>query len=180
VGPHPRSDARSVRRVTIPLGAGAILATLARHMEIFLIVGSESGNAEMVGDVVKDALEQHGHTVETFRGGTLESARLADRGVILIVCSSTGIGDLPQNIEPFFHELAGTRPSLAHVRYGIVGLGDRNYKESFLGGPRKWDELLTELGARRIGARLELDATDNPAPDQDAVEWALPWVRSLA
>lgn len=149
-------------------------------MEIFLIVGSESGNAEMVGDCVRDALVQRGHTVETFRGGSLESARLPERGVVLIVCSSTGIGDLPQNIEPFFHELAGARPGLANVRYGMVGLGDRNYKESFLGGPKKWDALLAELGAHRVGERLELDATDNPAADEDAVAWVLPWLDTLA
>jgi MioC protein len=148
-------------------------------MEILLVVGSESGNAEMVGDVVKDTLEGRGHGVETFRGGSLESARLPERDVVLIVCSSTGIGDLPQNIEPFFHELSGTRPRLAGLRYGVIGLGDRNYKESFLGGPRKWDALLTELGATRVGDRLELDATDNPAPDQDAAEWVVPWVEGL-
>lgn len=148
-------------------------------MEIFLVVGSESGNAEMVGDVVKDALELKGHRVETFRGGSLSDARLHERGVVLIVCSSTGIGDLPQNIEPFFHQIEGERPSLVHLRYGVVGLGDRNYKESFLGGPRKWDALLTDLGAQRIGDRLELDATDNPAPDEDAVAWVLPWLERL-
>jgi MioC protein len=148
-------------------------------MEIFLVVGSESGNAEMVGDVVKDALEQRGHVVETFRGGSLEAARLAERDVVLLVCSSTGIGDLPQNIEPFFQEVSGTRPGLERVRYGVVGLGDRNYKESFLGGPRKWDALLSELGAQRIGDRLELDATDNPAPDEDAVAWVVPWLERL-
>jgi MioC protein len=133
----------------------------------------------MVGDVVKDALEQRGHAVETFRGGSVDDARLGDRGVVLIICSSTGIGDLPQNIEPFFHELSGTRPDLGHLRYGVVGLGDRNYKESFLGGPRKWDALLGELGAQRIGDRLELDATDNPAPDEDAVAWVVPWLDRL-
>jgi MioC protein len=145
-------------------------------MEVLLVVGSESGNAEMVADCVKEALEKLGHTVDTFRGGDLASARLPERERVLIVCSSTGIGDLPQNIEPFFHQLAGDRPSLANLRYGVIGLGDRNYKESYLGGPRKWDALLSELGAQRVGDRLELDATDNPAPDLDAVAWVGPWI----
>ena len=83
-------------------------------------------------------------------------------------------------LEPFFHELSGSRPDLAGLRYGLIGLGDRNYKESFLGGPKKWDSLLTELGAQRVGGRLELDATDNPAPDVDAVEWVGPWVDSAS
>lgn len=148
-------------------------------MNVFLIVGSESGNAEMVADCVKEALERAGHGVEIFKEGGLAEAALAEREVVLVCTSSTGIGDIPQNIEPLYVALQTERPDLRGVRYGLIGLGDRNYKESFLGGPKKWDALLTELGARRVGARLELDATDNPRPDEDAVRWALEWVQKL-
>ncbi|MDQ3035856.1 MAG: flavodoxin domain-containing protein [Myxococcota bacterium] len=148
-------------------------------MKIFLVVGSESGNAEMVGDCVKDALEALGHEVELFREGGMSEADLASRDTMLLVSSSTGIGDIPQNIEPLFDELTATRPDLSHLRYGLVGLGDRNYKESFLGGPKKWEALLTETGAKRVGDRLELDATDNPCPDEDAVVWVKDWIAKL-
>lgn len=148
-------------------------------VKIFLIVGSESGNTEMVGDCVKDALEAQGHEVQLFREGGLADAALETRELVLLCTSSTGIGDIPQNIEPLFTELAEKRPDLRGVRYGLIGLGDRNYKESFLGGPKKWDALLTELGARRVGDRLELDATDNPRPDEDAVEWVMGWLPSV-
>jgi MioC protein len=148
-------------------------------VKIFLVVGSESGNAEMVGDCVKDALEAGGHEVELFREGGLAEADLASRETMLLVSSSTGIGDIPQNIEPLYDELVAARPDLSRLRYGLIGLGDRNYKESFLGGPKKWDALLTELGASRAGERLELDATDNPCPDEDAVAWISGWLETL-
>ncbi|UJR79125.1 FMN-binding protein MioC [Sandaracinus amylolyticus] len=141
-----------------------------------MIVGSESGNAEMVADVVKDTLDALGHETAIFKEGGLADADLAARSIVLVITSSTGIGDIPQNIEPFFDELRDQRPDLSRVRYGLVGLGDRNYKDSFLGGPKKWDALLTELGAHRIGDRLELDATDNPCPDQDAADWVRGWI----
>lgn len=149
-------------------------------MKLYLIVGSESGNTEMVGDCVTDALVELGHEVERFTaGGGLDEAALGSRDVVLLCTSTTGIGDVPQGILPLYTALAEQRPSLAHLRYGLVGLGDRNYKDSFLGGPKKWDALLTELGAKRVGDRLELDATDNPTPDLDAVEWVKGWVRGL-
>lgn len=144
-----------------------------------MLVGSESGNAEMVGDVVKDALDALGHETELFKEGGLADADLGSRSVVLLITSSTGIGDIPQNIEPLFDELREQRPDLSSVRYGLVGLGDRNYKDSFLGGPKKWDALLTELGATRVGDRLELDATDNPCPDEDAATWVKTWVTAL-
>lgn len=147
--------------------------------ELLLIVGSESGNAEMVGDCVTDALHELGFKVTTFRSGTLEDANLAAQHTVLICSSTTGIGDLPQNVEPLHDALVKTRPSLSHLRYGLIGLGDRNYKDSFLGGPKKWDAIFEALGAVKVGARLELDATDNPTPDLDAVEWVKQWVTLL-
>lgn len=148
-------------------------------MKIFLIVGSESGNTEMVADCVTTELERLGHDVETFREGSLADAGLADRDVVLVCSSTTGIGDIPQNVEPLYDALCAERPDLSRVRYGVIGLGDRNYKDSFLGGPKKWDAILAELGARRMGERLELDATDNPTPDVDAVAWIPGWLALL-
>jgi MioC protein len=148
-------------------------------MKIFLIVGSESGNTEMVADCVTSELERLGHQVETFREGGLADAALGDREVLLVCSSTTGIGDIPQNVEPLYDALCEERPDLSHLRYGVIGLGDRNYKDSFLGGPKKWDAILAELGARRMGDRLELDATDNPTPDVDAVAWIPGWLALL-
>jgi MioC protein len=148
-------------------------------MDIHLIVGSESGNTEMVADCVTSALEELGHSVSRFAGGSPEDAALGDKRVVLICCSTTGIGDIPQNVEPLYEALVESRPSLAHLRYGLIGLGDRNYKDSFLGGPKKWDAIFAELGARRVGTPLELDATDNPTPDEDAVAWLPGWLATL-
>lgn len=148
-------------------------------MEIFLIVGSESGNAEMVGDCVKDALEALDHRVAVFKDGGLDAAGLATKRTMLLISSTTGIGDVPQNVEPLYEELRAKRPDLSHLRYGLIGMGDRNYKDSFLGGPKKWDAILGELGATRVGERLELDATDNPCPDEDAVAWVRRWIETV-
>jgi MioC protein len=148
-------------------------------VDILLIVGSESGNAEMVGDCVKDALESLDHRVELFREGGLSGIDFSGTKLVLLVSSSTGIGDIPQNIEPLYQDMIAERPNLSHIHYGLVGLGDRNYKESFLGGPKKWDALLTDLGAKRIGDRLELDATDHPCPDEDAVAWVREWIKTV-
>lgn len=148
-------------------------------MQILMIVGSEMGNAEMVGDLVKDELEAQGHTVEVFSEGGLDDARLTEHEAVLVVSSTTGLGDVPQNVEPLYDELVESRPDLANVRYGLVGLGDRNYKDTFCGGPKKWDAILTELSATCVGEKLFLDATDNPMPDEDALAWLPSWLDAL-
>lgn len=148
-------------------------------MDILLIVGSEMGNAEMVADLVQGELESGGHAVEMLTRGGLDAMRPSERGVALVVSSTTGLGDVPQNVEPLYRELAEVRPDLSELRYGVIGLGDRNYRETFCGGPRKWDALLAELGAHRVGEPLLLDATDNPMPDQDALAWLPGWLEQL-
>lgn len=148
-------------------------------MEILLICGSEMGNAEMVADIMKDEMEGRGHEVELITEGELDDLRLHDRAALLVVTSTTGLGDVPQNLEPIYDALSEQRPDLRHLRYGIVGMGDRNYKETYCGGPRKMDALLQELGAARVGDPLLLDATDNPTPDEDAVQWLPSWLEEL-
>ncbi len=148
-------------------------------MDILLIVGTESGTAAMVADCVADALRERGHEPIRLEEGTLEEAALGEREVVLICSATTGIGDMPQNVESLYDGLARSRPDLSHLRYGLIGLGDRSYKDSFLGAPKKWDALFTELGAKRVLDRLELEATDNPTPDEDAVAWVPGWLDAL-
>ncbi|MFK7987324.1 MAG: flavodoxin domain-containing protein [Sandaracinaceae bacterium] len=145
-------------------------------MQILMIVGSEMGSAEMVGDLVKDELEDSGHEVELVVDGELDDIGLGDHEVLLVVTSTTGLGEVPQNIEPIYEGLVEDRPDLSHLRYGVIGMGDRNYKDTFCGGPRRFDAVLNELGATRVGDPLELDATDQPMPDEDAVAWLPSWL----
>ena len=148
-------------------------------MQILMIVGSEMGNAEMAGDLVKDELDELGHEVDLFSEGDAAEAALEDREILLLITSTTGLGDTPQNLEELYEELTESRPDLSQLRFGLVGLGDRNYGETFCGAPKKWLALLTELGAELVGEALFLDATDNPAPDEDALEWLPGWLELL-
>lgn len=148
-------------------------------MEILLIVGSEMGNAEMVAECVQDVLTGDGYEVHLFVDGAPEEARVAEHGLILVCTSTTGVGDIPQNIEPLYQSLSETRPDLSKARYGMIGLGDRNYAESFCGGPKKWDALLSELGATKVGDSLLMDANENLTPDEDAVAWLPSWLEQV-
>jgi MioC protein len=148
-------------------------------MEIVLIVGSEMGSAEMVADVVKDELVKRGHEAEVLLSGGLEELQPEARSVVLVISSTTGLGDVPQNITPLYEALIAERPDLARWRFGLIGMGDRNYKDTYLGGPKKWEAILTELGATRVGESLLLDANDSPMPDEDALAWLPSWLELL-
>ena len=48
---------------------------------------------------------------------------------------------------------------MSRVRYGVFGLGDRTYAETFNFGGKRFDDILTELGAKRIGERHMHDSS---------------------
>jgi MioC protein len=149
-------------------------------MEDFLIiVGTESGNAQMVADILQEEFGKSGRAAEIMSGGGAGAARLEARKLLLVCCSTHGDGELPENIRPLHEELSAKSPDLSHIRYGVIALGDQTYKQTFCRGGKVMDALLARLGARRLGERLEIDACTQPLPDEEALDWAREWAALL-
>ena len=142
---------------------------------ILILVGTESGNAQMVADLLEEELGAIGHDIEVASEGDAGAMGLARRDVVLICCSTHGEGELPHNIQPLAASLGADKPDLSHVRYGVIALGDQTYQQTFCNGGKIMDRAFAERGARRIGERLEIDACTQPLPDEDALEWAKEW-----
>jgi MioC protein len=98
-------------------------------------------------------------------------------GGLFLVCTSTyGQGDVPDNAKRLYESLMAGRPDLSHVRYGVIALGDRTYADTFCNGGRRFDALLSELGAQRIGEVLLHDASSGTMPEEVAAEWVVGWI----
>jgi len=54
---------------------------------------------------------------------------------------------------------------------------DRTYAETFCNGGRRFDAILAELGARRIGEIMLHDASAGTMPEELAVAWAADWIQ---
>jgi MioC protein len=141
---------------------------------ILILVGTESGNAQMVADALKPVLEGSGHAVDV----TEKAAGKADleaHDVLLVVCATHGSGDIPTNILPLAEMLERERPDLSGHRYGVIALGDMTYQDTFCGGGKKVDKVLELCGAKKVGERLEVDASMQPLPDEEALTWVEGW-----
>jgi MioC protein len=146
--------------------------------DILIVVGTESGNAQLVGDSLEETLSAKGHTV-TVNDNADASAVTGAKDVVLVVTATTGMGDLPANIQPLADQLTDANADLSHLRYGVIALGDQTYQDTFCGGGKKMDALFEKLGAKRIGERLEIDACTQPVPDEEALKWAEEWEQLL-
>lgn len=140
--------------------------------DITLISGSTLGSAEYVADHLAEKLDEAGHTTETLHGPELEELKTS--GIWIVVSSTHGAGELPDNIQPLFDAIKEQQPDLSNLRYGAVGIGNREY-DLFCGAIVQFDALLTSLGAQRIGDRLDIDVLEHEIPEDPAGVWVESW-----
>ncbi|WP_129138389.1 flavodoxin [Modicisalibacter coralii] len=141
-----------------------------------IFVGTVYGGALDVAEQVKPLFEEAGYEVDILEQPTLEDLVDPLPDLALFCTSTTGSGDVPGNLTPFVRALKERPPTLTALRYGLIALGDSSYVDSFCGGGRSLDALLEDLGAQRLGERLEIDAMETFMADDEAVPWAERWI----
>jgi MioC protein len=144
--------------------------------DITLISGSTLGSAEYVAEHLADKLEEAGFSTKTLHGPELDELNLSGRW--LIVTSTHGAGDLPDNLQPLFKQINEQKPDLSQVEFGAVGLGSSEY-DIFCGAIQKFDVLLVSLSAKRIGDRINIDVIEHEIPEDPAEEWIKIWINLL-
>ncbi|HVB47522.1 MAG TPA: flavodoxin domain-containing protein [Burkholderiales bacterium] len=145
-------------------------------LKITILVGTMTGTAQLVAQELELAWDDGETQVETLLMDRLDSSVFAREGVFLICTSTYGQGDVPDNAKALYEDLKAKRPDLSPVRYGVFGLGDRTYAETFNFGGKRFDELLAELGARRIAERVKHDASSGTLPEEVAADWGAGWL----
>jgi len=145
-------------------------------INITILVGTMTGTAQLVAQELELAWDDGETKVETLVMDGLDCKVFERPGVFLICTSTYGQGDVPDNAKALYADLQAKRPNLSQVRYGVFGLGDRTYAETFNFGGKRFDDLLCELGAQRIGERVQHDASSGVLPEETAQEWGVEWL----
>ena len=148
-------------------------------LNLHILVGTMTGTAQLVAQELELAWDGDDIAVETLLMDDLDASIFAHGGVFLICTSTYGQGDVPDNAKKLYEDLQTRRPDLSRVRYGVFGLGDRTYAETFNFGGKRFDDILTELGAIRIGNRVQHDASSGTLPEEVAEEWAAEWIAEV-
>lgn len=139
---------------------------------IRIFVGSVMGTAADVAATAQAILEGYGHTVTI--NSDLKQHPLTVDDVVLVCTSNTGMGDLPQNIQPFYNELTQSPPAIAGMRYGVINLGDSSYP-NFAEAGKRIDLALEDIGAVRVGEHFIMDAIYVDDHEEEASEWVEQW-----
>ena len=147
-------------------------------IRVTILVGTMTGTAQLCAQEMELALDDGETQVEALLMDGLDSSVFQREGLFLVCTSTYGQGDVPDNARALYEDLQKKRPDLSRVRYGVFGLGDRTYAETFNYGGKRFDDILTELGAKRIGERYRHDASSGVLPEEKALEWCREWLAS--
>ena len=131
-----------------------------------ILYGTESGNAEMLADKTVKAAKKKGFKPKMVNMSETEPASLAKVENLLVLVSTWGDGDPPDDAENFcdalriLSELGEER--LRGVGFAVFGLGDSHY-EQFCRCGKEMDRDLERVGGRRVLERVDCDVDITPS-----------------
>lgn len=145
---------------------------------IRILVGSVYGGALLTARDIKKTLDAEGHTVTVLENPAL--ADITDNDDALLVCTSTtGQGEVPANLLPFYAALRDQLPQQPGRPFGVIVLGDSSYGDTFCGAGDLMEEALFETSARKVGDTLRIDALETTEPEAEALPWVREWLDKI-
>lgn len=143
-------------------------------ISIGIITGSTLGGAEYVADHLAEVLTSQDFEVQIENNASF--ADVAEQKLWLIVTSTHGAGELPDNLKPFIDELADQ--DLSDVRFAVVGLGNSDY-DTFCRAVDIVENALQAQSAVKICDSLRIDVLNVDDPDSCAEEWLPNFINNL-
>ncbi|MCM3164755.1 assimilatory sulfite reductase (NADPH) flavoprotein subunit [Metabacillus litoralis] len=135
--------------------------------DVTILFGSQTGNAQGLANKAGKELESRGYKVTVSSMSDFKPNSLKKVENLLIVVSTHGEGDPPDNAISFHEFLHGKRaPKLDELRYSVLSLGDSSY-EFFCHTGKEFDQRLEDLGGTRLYPRIDCDLDF----DEPASEW---------
>ncbi|MDB5054553.1 MAG: subunit alpha of sulfite reductase [Bacilli bacterium] len=132
--------------------------------EVTVLFGSQTGNAQRLAKELTRKLEERGFQVTLSSMSDFKPNNLKKVNNLLILASTHGEGDPPDNALPFHEFLQSKRaPQLEDLQFSVLSLGDSSY-EFFCQTGKDFDLRLEELGGKRFCPRIDCDLDyDEPA-----------------
>lgn len=154
------SAALAALATRIPAHAGLAVVADAPPVpaeRLSIVYGSQTGNSKRVAEQLASKAEAAGLVVRLLRTGTYPLRELAQERHLVVVISSQGDGDPPDDAIGFIEFISGKRaPKLPQLKFAVLGLGDSSYPK-YCAVSRDLDARLAELGASRFAPLGEAD-----------------------
>ena len=124
---------------------------------VLILFGSQTGTAEKIArDLARDA-KSRGCQPRVVDAAAHASVDWKNVTNLLVVTSTYGDGDMPDNAQSFWNWLQTEQAAVvSHLKFSVLALGDTSY-EQFCAAGRKIDARLEQLGATRAHPRTDCE-----------------------
>ena len=126
-------------------------------LAVTVLSASQTGHAREVADKLHAALAEQGINAKRISAADYKPKTIADEQVLLLVTSTQGEGEPPEEAVSLHRHLFGKKaPPLPALRFAVCGLGDSSYPD-FCQAGKDFDTRLAELGGERLAPRADCD-----------------------
>lgn len=155
-----RGKKRAAKREQREAAAAAAAPAAAGAEPLLLAFASQAGFARQLAWQTAGSLRAAGVPVDVQPLERVDEARLRGAGRALFVVSTFGEGEPPDDARRFVrHFMRSRAPALQGLRFGVLALGDRQYK-TFCEFGRTLDQWLQRHGAQALFPPVEVDRSD--------------------
>lgn len=156
--------------------AGSSAATTT---QLHILYGSQTGNAEALAQSAAKSARAKGLVPVVQALGDVDLDVFATMRHVLIVTSTYGEGEMPDNAQLFWDAIsASTAPRLEQMHFAVLAIGDTGY-DGFCQAGKFLDMRLEQLGAKRVVDRIDCDI-DYEEPSNEWLNSTMPQFASSA
>ena len=147
----PAAEVAAVPAAVADVGAdaGVLAGVLSGDRGLAIFFGSQTGNAAGLAEKTAKLAVAYGLEPTVIDMDAYDQSKFASHKRILIITSTWGEGEMPDNAEELWNATSASNPSLSGVHYSVCAIGDSSYDE-FCKAGEDWDEKFAALGATRI------------------------------
>ena len=144
-----------VSRANAPVATSASESKALQPLTI--LFGSQTGTSESLAKRAAKEAGKRGFAPTVVDMAQTDIAKLAGEKNVLVITSTYGDGEPPDNAKSLWEALAkDDAPSLANLRFSVCALGDTNYAQ-FCRCGQDFDQRLEKRGATRLTDRVDCD-----------------------
>ncbi|KGO82259.1 sulfite reductase (NADPH) flavoprotein alpha-component [Flavobacterium cauense R2A-7] len=135
-----------------------------------IVYGTETGNSKKLASQLQALLKKNKIQSKAVDAFQYPIEKLENEAFLIVIMSTQGEGDPPQNAIKFFDNLSNSSVNLSKTQFAVLGLGDSSYP-LFCRAGEAIDEQLKRLGAQPAVAFQKADV--------DYVQTAELWFNEL-